>query len=142
MRSLEERLKHREEQKRWRLANPDKYRESLRKWRAKNPHKSLLYRRTFKGYFSDAYHRILWRCNGGDERYTGMLFMSRDEWREFLEETIEDRKVLYDEWVATGYRVRISPSIDRIDSTQGYVVGNCRWLPQWENSRLGGKAGK
>ena len=62
--------------------------------------------------------------------------MTREDWNDFLHDTIEDRKVLWNEWSASGYKLRLAPSIDRIDSTMGYVRNNCRWLPQWKNSSL------
>jgi len=128
-----------EAQKTYREKYPERCKESFRKWRLKHPKRSILYRKTFTGCFSEVYGRIRNRCNGGNERYTGMPLMNRDEWRKFLEDTVEDRKVLWGEWVASGYRLRMAPSIDRIDSAKGYIVGNCRWLPQWENSSRGGK---
>jgi len=98
-------------------------------------------RRTFKGYFSDVYHRIKWRCGGGDKRYEGMAYMKPYEWKFFLEETTAPRRTLYESWVASGYSMRMAPSIDRINSELGYVFDNCRWLTHSENSSLGGKKG-
>lgn len=33
-------------------------------------------------------------------------------------------------------------SLDRINNDLGYEPGNCRWLPERENSRLGGLVGR
>lgn len=130
-----------ESQKRYRLRHPERYLESLRKWREKNPNKSLIYRRTFKGYFSEVYSRIKKRCAGGDPRYKDMIYMKPYEWKFFLEKTTYPRRVLYDAWVVSGYKLRMAPSIDRINSEIGYILDNCRWLTQWENSSNGGKVG-
>jgi hypothetical protein len=44
---------------------------------------------------------------------------------------------LFDCWVVSGYSRKLSPSIDRINSSLGYVLENMRWLTHSENSRLG-----
>lgn len=130
-----------EAQKKWRLAHPEAYKESLRKWREKNPNKSILHRKTFKGYFCEVYARIKKRCVGGDPRYKGMEYMKPYEWKFFLEETAHPRKVLHDAWVLSGCKMRMAPSIYRINSDLGYVFDNCRWITHSENSSLGGKKG-
>ena len=114
-------------------------REALKRWRVKNPKKSSIYRKTFKGYFCEVYGRITKRCAGGDPRYEGMGYMKPYEWKFFLEETTHPRKVLWESWVASGYKLRLAPSIDRINSDLGYVFDNCRWLTHSQNSALGGK---
>lgn len=131
-----------EAQKRYQEKHHDRYLASLKKWRENNPKKSLIYRKTFKGYFSEVYSRMRRRINGGDERYLGLSLMDSADWTEFLEDTTEDRKVLWEEWVASGYKLRMAPSIDRIDSKEGYIRTNCRWIPQWENSSIGGSKKK
>ncbi len=132
----------REAQRRYQLKHHSQYLANLKKWRAKNPKKSLIYRKTFKGYFTEVYCRMRRRIQGGDERYLGLDLMDLSDWKEFIEDTIEDRKVLWDEWVASGHKLRFAPSIDRINSVYGYIRSNCRWLPQWENSRNGGMSPK
>lgn len=52
----------------------------------------------------------------------------------------EAYNTLHDEWVASDYCRKLSPSIDRIDTEKGYVMGNIRWLTHSENSSLGGKS--
>ena len=44
---------------------------------------------------------------------------------------------LYEDWVNSEYDRKLSPSIDRIDSSKGYVLGNIQWITHSENSRLG-----
>lgn len=115
-------------------------REALKRWRTKNPKKSSIYRKTFHGYYCEVYGRIRKRVAGGDERYVGLQIMSPSDWDIFLDTTLLDRQILWRAWVKSGYKLRMAPSIDRINSQWGYTLGNCRWLPQWENSSNGGKA--
>jgi hypothetical protein len=45
---------------------------------------------------------------------------------------------LYDEWVDSNYDRKLTPSVDRIDSSKGYEVSNMEWVTHSENSRRGG----
>jgi hypothetical protein len=44
---------------------------------------------------------------------------------------------LFESYSASGFKIKYAPSIDRIDSSKGYVIGNIRWITHSENSRLG-----
>lgn len=104
---------------------------------AKKRTRNLKWKRSFNGFFNAAYYGIKSRCNDKRRRtYFGLPFMSRDDWRYFLSDTIEDRKVLHDEWIASGYQLRLAPSIDRKDHLKGYLPDNCQWIPQWKNCSL------
>lgn len=91
------------------------------------------YHRIFNGYFVGSYSAAKWRTKS-KSRYIGLELMSKEDWKLFLEDTIEDRKVLWDEYVASGFKLRFAPSLDRIDPTKGYIQNNCRWIRQHENS--------
>lgn len=101
--------------------------------------KNLAWRRTFAGYFYATFYHIRSRCKG-EEKYVGLPVMSREDWDTFLVKTRRVRMDLHRQWVLSGYTRRMSPSIDRIDGKQGYVLGNCRWMAQHQNSRLGALA--
>jgi hypothetical protein len=45
--------------------------------------------------------------------------------------------MLFANWEANEYVLKLTPSIDRKDSKIGYAISNMRWLTQQENSRLG-----
>lgn len=71
--------------------------------------------------------------------YHGKEIMSREE---FYAWSLSDPDFirLYAEWVESGFDRRLSPSVDRIDASLGYVEGNVRWLTHSENSRRGAYA--
>ena len=46
---------------------------------------------------------------------------------------------LFYDWELSGYDRKITPSIDRIDSKNGYTLDNIRWITFSENCRLGTK---
>lgn len=89
---------------------------------------------TFYATFSRTYGSIKHRCLN-HPRYIGLPFMDKISWHDFMEDTLEDRKVLYDEWKASGFLRRLSPSIDRINNKDGYRPENLRWVPLHVNSR-------
>jgi hypothetical protein len=49
---------------------------------------------------------------------------------------------LWNEWLASGYDRKLTPSVDRIDSSGDYVLTNMRWITHSENSRLGSVSGR
>lgn len=44
---------------------------------------------------------------------------------------------LFEAYRQSNYSRRMAPTVDRINSLQGYVETNMRWLTHSENSRLG-----
>lgn len=44
---------------------------------------------------------------------------------------------LFDAWEASGYQMKFAPSVDRINSSFGYELGNMEWVTHSENSRRG-----
>lgn len=133
-------IKHREEQKRWRLADLARSKAVNKRYRAKHPQRSALYRKTFTGYFCEAYARIRKRCNSDSKAYAGLFVLERSAWMQFLEDTKAIRFALFQAWEKSGYQHRLSPSIDRLEPRLGYSVGNLRWMPQGQNSSEGVKA--
>jgi len=95
------------------------------------------YERTKKGKLMRTYRNMLSRVSGilrhKAHLYGDLPILERDDFYQWAMAQ-EAFHRLFDEWVASGYCCGDSPSIDRIDSTIGYVPGNMQWLSHRENS--------
>jgi hypothetical protein len=96
------------------------------------------YFKTKKGKMVSTYVNMNRRVRGyvKSHLYEGLELMRKEEFYAFTESSAE-YDVLYSVWVASGYSRRLSPSIDRIDTNKGYVMGNIQWITHSENSRKG-----
>lgn len=68
--------------------------------------------------------------------YKGLDLLDRDVFYSWSKSN-KDWRNLYNNWVLSGYERKLSPSIDRVDSSLGYTIENIRWITLSENSRLG-----
>lgn len=98
------------------------------------------YRKTKSGFLTRAYNNAKDRVNGISgkcpERYKGLPIMDRAVFYEWANGDPEFHR-LFAEWEQSGYDTKLSPSLNRIDHSDGYVIGNVNWLTHSENSRLG-----
>lgn len=93
------------------------------------------YNRTFHGRLQRAYTSMSWRVRGKDDRarsHVGLPILTREEFYDWAYNDAEYKR-LYKLWEAAGHPPRLTPSIDRIDTFKGYVIGNMQWLPHFEN---------
>lgn len=103
---------------------------------------SKKYEKTLRGHIMRTYRNMLSRVTGVQKKkshlYEGLPILSKIDFQNWA---ISNRELknLYNNWVSRNYDRRLTPSIDRIDSSDGYVFGNIRWLTHSENSSLGGK---
>lgn len=101
------------------------------------------YERTKKGKLMRNYRNMESRIKGIQWRkahlYEGKKLIGRDE---FYEWAINDPEFhrLFDEWELSNYDRKLSPSVDRKDSSQGYEPWNMEWVTHSENSRRGALA--
>lgn len=71
--------------------------------------------------------------------YKGLPILTREEFYKWANRQKSfDR--LYQGYKDSGYNISLSPSIDRINPKDGYVLGNMRWIKHWDNCRLGREA--
>jgi hypothetical protein len=101
--------------------------------------KKAIYRRTFKGYLICTYHNINTRCSGRTKSahlYKGLKVLERDEFLRWAN-NCKSFKRLFKEWEAANYDRKLSPSVDRIDTSKGYVLGNMQWITNSENCSKG-----
>lgn len=101
---------------------------------------TLKYERTKKGKVMRIYRNMLSRVTGVQRQkfhlYQGKEILPKNEFYEWAISS-KDFHSLFDAWVESGYERRLAPSVDRIDSSRGYEVGNMEWVTHSENSRRG-----
>ena len=98
------------------------------------------YEKTVNGYLVRAYRNMKSRITGIQKKkfylYAGKELMPKDEFYNWAKSQPSFFS-LFEKYKQSGYEQRIAPSVDRIDSSKGYEVGNIRWITHSENSRLG-----
>ncbi len=98
------------------------------------------YERTKKGKLMRCYRNMQSRIEGVQWRkshlYCGKELLPREEFYEWAIAS-EAFHLLYDQWEASGFDRKLAPSVDRIDSSIGYVIENMEWVTHSENSRRG-----
>ena len=98
------------------------------------------YEKTPKGFLMRCYRNMQSRITGVQKAkfhlYVDKELLARQDFYNWSlsNDTFWD---LYDEWVASGYERRLTPSVDRIDSDKGYDISNMEWVTHSENSRRG-----
>lgn len=98
------------------------------------------YERTKKGKLMRIYRNMLSRVTGVQRHkfhlYAGKTILDK---REFYDWAMSSRTFhrLYDAWAESGFDRKLAPSVDRIDSSEGYELHNMEWVTHSENSRRG-----
>jgi hypothetical protein len=98
------------------------------------------YEKTKSGFLMRAYRNMESRVLGIQWRkhhlYAGKPLLARQEFYGWANASPAFHR-LWDDWVASGHDRKLTPSVDRIDSQQGYHVQNMEWVTHSENSRRG-----
>lgn len=76
----------------------------------------------------------------GSENYYGLPFISRSDFFRWALSN-DDFWIFFDAYKLSGYQQRLTVSIDRLDTSKGYVIGNMRWLPWHKHCTLSGHIG-
>lgn len=101
------------------------------------------YEKTFNGYLMRTYRNMKSRVKGVLKKkahlYEGLEILDKEVFYTWSKSN-EDYIKLHKEWTDSGYEARLVPSIDRVDSSKGYVLENMRWITHSENSRLGNES--
>jgi hypothetical protein len=98
------------------------------------------YEKTKKGFLMRLYRNMESRVKGIQKvkihLYEGKSLLTRDEFYKWSESSNIFHK-LFEEWESSNYERRLTPSVDRIDSSLGYELQNMEWIPFHENCRRG-----
>lgn len=101
---------------------------------------TLKYERTKRGKLMRIYRNMLSRVTGVQAAkyhlYQGKALLEKHDFYEWAIDQTDFHR-LYDAWVGSGYDRKLAPSVDRIDSSQGYETWNMEWVTHSENSRRG-----
>lgn len=120
--------------------------DNVENWHKKRPEK-VAYDRTRHRYsiqriFDHRYNGIKSRCvvgrsSGKHYRVTGTKFLSKKQWNTWCYEQTNFKKFMkiYNNWVASDFEEKLSPSIDRINNNGRYRVGNIQWLTKSQNCK-------
>ena len=106
------------------------------KHRDKNLARSARWNRTLDGKIKSAYNSIICRVKTKSRHnaktYYGLDFCSKQTFYNFSNNNI-DLEYLMMKWKESNYDRRYAPSIDRITSSKGYVMGNMEWITLSDN---------
>jgi hypothetical protein len=118
--------------------------ERLRKRRArrkiKNNWDCKKYEKTKKGFLVRAYRNMKSRVEGVQHSkahlYKGKEILEKHTFYEWALSN-ESFNKLFKEWEDSNYCRKLTPSVDRIDSSKGYTLDNMQYITHSENSRRG-----
>lgn len=103
------------------------------------------YEKTKPGYLMRTYRNMLSRVSGILKKkahlYRGLSILSKHEFYEWAGND-ERFHLLFEKYKHSNFNIKLSPSINRIDTNTGYVHGNMEWITHSENSRLGSISSK
>lgn len=100
--------------------------------------RSRLYEKTTKGYLVRTYRNMYNRVNGLPKGkahlYKGLPICDKQEFYEWSLREDSIFGLMLEEYKLSGYDMAFAPSIDRIVTADGYVLGNIQWLTHSNNS--------
>jgi len=98
------------------------------------------YEKTPKGFLMRAYRNMQSRVRGIQKQkahlYLGKELLPRQEFYDWAMGQ-PDFWTLFTEWQRSQYDRKLCPTVDRIDSSEGYFIDNMEWVTHSENSRRG-----
>lgn len=99
----------------------------------------ILKRQSVEHFIKEMYWNISGRVNGksinkSSSYYKGLDICSKDEFFDFALNNVELKK-LFKNWELNNYQRKFIPSVDRIDPTIGYTIGNIQFLTQSDNTK-------
>lgn len=119
----------------------DCYNKNQREKRLENNNKAThIYEKTIKGFLMRCYRNMKSRISGV-QKAKHHLYKDKEllEKTVFYEWSLSNTNFLrlFDEWSLNNYERTLTPSVDRLDSSKGYLISNMEWVTHSENSRRG-----
>jgi len=103
------------------------------------------YEKTPNGFLMRMYRNMQSRVTGVQKLkkhlYKGKALLDRQVFYSWAKSSTEFWK-LYSEWIRKNYDRKLTPTIDRTNSSIGYKLSNMEWVTHSENSRRGAKSKK
>ena len=98
------------------------------------------YEKTINGFLMRIYRNMKSRINGIQKikyhLYAGKDLLDKKLFYKWAKDS-KDFHILYKYWVLNNYNQKLTPSVDRINSSEGYHISNMEWVTNSENSRRG-----
>jgi hypothetical protein len=98
------------------------------------------YEKTINGFLMRLYRNMNSRINGIQKKkfhlYKGKELLDKTLFYNWSKDNTIFLK-LFEEWEKSNYKRKLTPSVDRIDSSKGYFLENMEWVTHSENSRRG-----
>jgi hypothetical protein len=98
------------------------------------------YEKTPKGFLMRLYRNMQSRVTGVQKAkfhlYEGKSLLPRQDFYDWALDN-SDFWELFGAWQRSDYDRKLTPSVNRINSDEGYELGNMEWVTHSENSRLG-----
>ncbi len=98
------------------------------------------YEKTPNGFLMRMYRNMKSRVNGIQIQkyhlYKGKELLEKEDFYTWAKSN-ETFWKLYEEYKNSGYDRKLAPSVDRVDSSKGYVIENMEFVTHSENSRRG-----
>jgi len=85
--------------------------------------------------YRNMYSRVVGIVKDKAHLYKGLPILDREDFYSWSLSN-KDYLTLYQHWVQSNYCKKLSPSIDRINTEEGYVISNMRWLTHSKNSGI------
>lgn len=97
------------------------------------------YEKTIEGFLMRAYRNMKSRITGVQKRkhylYIGKELLPKEVFYAWARGSSDFLK-LYKEWVNFGFNQKLTPSVNRIKPSVGYIISNMEWITNSQNSAL------
>lgn len=101
---------------------------------------TLKYEKTINGFLVRLYRNMKSRITGVQRfkfhLYKNKELLPKEDFYAWAKSS-PNFFLLFNNWVANNYDRKLTPSVDRIDSSIGYLISNMVWVTHSENSRRG-----